>query len=312
MDLAKGKLSGIVQHCTYQISTGKWRPGEKLPSVRKAEQQWGVNRLTVLSAYRELVKIGLAFSEDRKGFFVAEHAEQQEADDQMEQLDELYNQVMKLVKKNTDFDPLAVLKYFANQFENEALEKPKLAFIECSHYQAESHVEEIKSKLNVFVAPVILAPKIDSTIIPSGITTLLATGFHIQEVNAIGKKRKLNVLNIPIEVDPDLFKKIPEGVESAIILELDESMSKGILNDVKSLAEQIHLHEKIVTDINKEVELALISNPNELILLSPRVWSQTRKKWQNNLRVRVIKFQITDSFWPYIAKAAKLPFHFSF
>src|SRR5262245_59667018 len=61
----RGTVEEIVNHGLYEIATGRWTAGTRLPSVRDAERRWGVNRLTVLRAYRRLAALGPAASEPR-------------------------------------------------------------------------------------------------------------------------------------------------------------------------------------------------------------------------------------------------------
>ncbi|MEP1094999.1 MAG: winged helix-turn-helix domain-containing protein [Cyclobacteriaceae bacterium] len=308
MEIGKGKLKSVVQHCVYEISTGKWSSGEKLPSVRKAEKMWGVNRLTVLSAYRKLMEMGLVISEDRRGYFVATQTESKETIHQRDQLDQLYKKVVKLIKSNTSFEPHAVLKYFASLAEEENDLYPETAFIECSEFQAEGHAKEIKDRLNVSIQPLLLDQGIRKLELPPNIRTLLTTGFHILEVKKIGKRLDLDVVNVPIKVDTGLFENISINFNAATVFELEEAMSRDIFNDVKALTKSISLKEKIVQDVNSEIEDFLSTHSNEIILLSPRVWGRTAKKWRQNPRVHLIKFSIQENSWPIIVEAVKLPF----
>jgi len=137
MELARGKLQSIVQHSIYEISTGKWPSGQKLPSVRKAEKLWGVNRLTVLGAYRELTKMGLVESKDRSGFFVSSNHDLSDSQNTQEILMALYDQVKRLIQSKTDLQTSYALKYLTDVAEKEARDNPELAFIECSQSQAQ-------------------------------------------------------------------------------------------------------------------------------------------------------------------------------
>lgn len=308
MEISGGKLKSVVQHCIYEISTGKWKPGEKLPSVRKAEELWGVNRLTILSAYRELSEMGLVVSEDRRGYFVANQKTSEEDSDHKKQLDELFKKTLAFVRKNTDFEPAAVLKYFSSLAEKENEINPEFAFLECSVFQAQGHALEIRNKLNVAVLPLLIDEEIKNNGLNGNVRTLLTTGFHIQEVKSIGKRHNLEVVNVPIEVDPNLFESMETSFDSATIFELEEAMSRDIFNDVKALAKSIRLKEKVVKDVNGEIVRFLADNSNELILLSPRVWGRTAKKWQQDSRVHLIRFSIKKESWPAIIETMKLPF----
>ena len=71
----ESKVEAIFKHGVYEIATGAWRPGARLPSLREARIAFRVNHLTVLRAYRRLVALGLVRNVRRSGFFVSEGTE---------------------------------------------------------------------------------------------------------------------------------------------------------------------------------------------------------------------------------------------
>ncbi|MEA5004115.1 MAG: GntR family transcriptional regulator [Christensenella sp.] len=66
----------IVQGFKALIMTGKVRPHEQLPSVRKLAKQLGVNPNTVQKSYAILAKEGFLYSVAGKGDFAADNAAQ--------------------------------------------------------------------------------------------------------------------------------------------------------------------------------------------------------------------------------------------
>ena len=52
------------------ISRGVLRPGDRIPSVRKACQQYRVNAGTILQAYGQLEARGLIIARPRSGYYV--------------------------------------------------------------------------------------------------------------------------------------------------------------------------------------------------------------------------------------------------
>ncbi len=72
---AEGTLQARIQQMVAQgILTGRFRPGERLPSSRKMAQHLGVSRITVTLAYTELVADDYLTSRGRSGYFVSENA----------------------------------------------------------------------------------------------------------------------------------------------------------------------------------------------------------------------------------------------
>ncbi len=64
----------IQQMVAGGILSGRFRPGEKLPSSRKLAQHLGVSRITVTLAYNELMADDYLSSAGRSGYFVSENA----------------------------------------------------------------------------------------------------------------------------------------------------------------------------------------------------------------------------------------------
>jgi len=54
-----------------QIEAGRWRPGERLPSLRTLAADTGQSRHAALTAYQELVGLGLAEARHGSGFYLA-------------------------------------------------------------------------------------------------------------------------------------------------------------------------------------------------------------------------------------------------
>jgi GntR family transcriptional regulator/MocR family aminotransferase len=72
---AEGTLQQKVQRLVAEgILSGRFRPGEKLPSSRKLAIHLGISRITVTNAYTELVADDYLNSRGRSGYFVSDTA----------------------------------------------------------------------------------------------------------------------------------------------------------------------------------------------------------------------------------------------
>jgi DNA-binding transcriptional MocR family regulator len=65
--------SQIAQALTEYIQSGRLAPGEKLPAIRSLARALQVNTVTVVKAYQELERAGLAVSRAGSGTYVAPH-----------------------------------------------------------------------------------------------------------------------------------------------------------------------------------------------------------------------------------------------
>ncbi len=62
----------IVDHIKHLIATGRLRPGEQLPTIRRLALDSGVHRHTVARAYKELARQGVISTWQGRGSFVSE------------------------------------------------------------------------------------------------------------------------------------------------------------------------------------------------------------------------------------------------
>lgn len=85
--------SGLRQ----EVTEGRLKPGEKLPSVRELAVQLAINPNTIQRAYRELEAEGAIVSVQGKGCFVAEDYRLD-----AEKIRNLYAQLEKTVQALTD------------------------------------------------------------------------------------------------------------------------------------------------------------------------------------------------------------------
>ncbi|MEP3299955.1 MAG: PLP-dependent aminotransferase family protein [Pseudoruegeria sp.] len=71
----EGTLQQQIQQLVAQgILSGRFQPGEKMPSSRKLAQQLGVSRITVTLAYTELLADDYLTSRGRSGYYVSQTA----------------------------------------------------------------------------------------------------------------------------------------------------------------------------------------------------------------------------------------------
>ena len=90
------------------IESGRLKPGESLPPIRKLEKQLDVASNTVARAYMELERSGLTVSNGRKGSFVEERSFSAESRNDKE----LKDPVLALIRKG--YDKKEIINIFNN------------------------------------------------------------------------------------------------------------------------------------------------------------------------------------------------------
>lgn len=71
----------IVDVAFNEVTSGRWLPGQRIPSVRELAADLGVNSRTVLKALEELQDLGLISPRRGMGFFLADDAPQRVIDE---------------------------------------------------------------------------------------------------------------------------------------------------------------------------------------------------------------------------------------
>ncbi|CAM4385345.1 PLP-dependent aminotransferase family protein [Paenibacillus macerans] len=68
------KYMAILSDIERKIAAGRYRPGQKLPPVRKAAQEYECSASTIIKAYAELEKRHAIYSVAQSGFYVVGHS----------------------------------------------------------------------------------------------------------------------------------------------------------------------------------------------------------------------------------------------
>ena len=64
----------ISDYFTDQVLSGKWKPGDRIPSVREVAVQMEVNPNTAIRAFHTLQEEGVLYNQRGVGYFIDEQA----------------------------------------------------------------------------------------------------------------------------------------------------------------------------------------------------------------------------------------------
>ncbi|MEQ8766538.1 MAG: GntR family transcriptional regulator [Planctomycetota bacterium] len=295
-----GKADAVVSDCVYQIATGKWEPGERLPTVRVAERRWGVDRRTVMKAYAHLQARGLVVSRSRSGYFVRTGPTLERLARHRHELDSLYAKLSEEIVQETGLAPAGVFRYFAELARREK----SVAFAECSRTQAAGHAREVETRLGVGCLPLVTGDLDRASRVPAGVRTLLVSTFHIGELAAALEGSNIAIHAVPIAASPDL--ELPRSTKEAVVLEWDATEAKNIRRDVAALRLGVSLRTKTVRETEPFLETYL-QTKGRVAILAPRLFGALSDTWREHPRVLEVRFTILESAWPEIAEAIGLP-----
>lgn len=64
----------VTDYCSQSIMSGRWHPGDRIPSTKDLAVQIGVNPRTVMKAYDELAAAGIIYQRRGMGYYAAADA----------------------------------------------------------------------------------------------------------------------------------------------------------------------------------------------------------------------------------------------
>ena len=307
------KTDWVYKHCFYMIATGKWPPGAKLPSLRQAEHEWGVHRLTILKAYGQLSRKGFLEARPKSGYYVSAGRQSPDMNRDRLELEQIYTRIHKIIQKETDLFPLAVIRSLAQMAEIRNSEHPECAFVECSKSQAEGHAREIS---NAFDIPV-LALSIDEISgkrwrIPSEVRIIITTYFHWEELSGLSDPPKRTLVSVPIEISPEVLREISSSTGETIFLETEQGLAERTSNDANWMMNIKSARVEVAADIEEKIGQHLGARTGKKsmpkILLSQKIWENIGENWKGHENVYPITCKISDAAWPRLEKLMKLPF----
>lgn len=303
-----GKVERIVRHCVFEISTGAWAPGSRLPSLRAAEELWSVNHLTVLRAYRRLVELGLVRSRPRSGYFVAPPEGKDPLRGKRAALERIYADVKREVGKSGLLSTAGVLRTLARLAESRLREEPECAFVECTRSQAEGHAREIEERLAIPCAALTLDGLADA---PEHLRCVVTTGFHRAEVvRAMGGRAA--VLTVSIELpaaEAESWGTVRDVLLLAVHDDTAAHMAADATHALTDTAARVRSRACDPAAVAHLLDDELGGAPADTfaVLLSPTLWSAAPERHRADPRVHPLVYRIAGEDWPRLAGAFCLP-----
>jgi GntR family transcriptional regulator len=267
----------------WQISTGKLGAGERLPPVREAARELGVNMHTVRRAYAALAADGLVESSGSRGTCVLG---QVPAETATSALDQFVDRMAREARSRFGLPPAELAALLAARTAHEAESAPPVVHVlECSESQCADHAEEIEKAWAVEARPWSLERSGEP---PAG--PLVATYFHYAEVVRRWPQRRGDTYFLPIHVDPALPHRL-SGAARLEACELDEDRARNLKSDLEALFPPEAV--PVVARVGSDFTAALDRAESEAVLcFAPRAWARLTRQEQEHPRARKVRYVI--------------------
>ncbi len=310
------KRHQVIQHCVYEIATGSWRPGDRLPSVRAAAREWSVSHLTVYHAYQQLVERGLVRSVPKSGFFVAGNERTSNLARHHRSLAQLFELVADTIRGHSDLSVLGALRCIAHVAEAQAKRLPECAFVECTMHQASAHAREIVARLRTPCVPLSTHELLgDPERLPTHVRLVLTTTVHIHELRSFIDLPRRQVLGVPVGLSQLRSSFYEPGAGTVLVVAIDAAIAEHI---ARNLVEQHGFTASRVASVSVEqarvnelLERVMSSpqrpTPRYTVILSPSLFESAHEPWRQCPQVAPADYRIAESAWPLIIERLGLP-----
>ncbi len=219
----------LAESLRWRISTGELRPGDRLPPLRTAAADLGVNLHTVRAAYNVLVREGLLVSEGARGTRVVEASP--ETVWVRGELAELVARFRGEARERFDIQPQELARLVV-ELPAWSLART-LSVVECSTAQCLDHARELEQRLGLSAGAWSLEREGEP---PPGV--VVATYFHYADVVRRWPHRHDDMVFVAVHPDPalglELERRFPE-MDTVLAFELDATRSANLAADLKTV-----------------------------------------------------------------------------
>jgi GntR family transcriptional regulator len=274
----------LAEALRADIVAGALVPGDLLPPLRKAADEWGVNLHTVRHAYRALAESGLVRTSAPRGSVVLRAGETAPAPAPEE---DVITRFLREAREQHGLSLHDVRRQLDRQARGAEVDSSESAeplslpaargasatvyVIECSTSQALDLAQQVQERWQVVAKPWSLERAGEP---PSGV--LVATYFHYNDIRARWPKRLAQVQFASIHPDPTLAAQVraivPTETRTTVILcEREAEKARNIAADLGAVLPSPTFEIRTVVSNNAATALH-VAGKTQPVLFAPRVW----------------------------------------
>ncbi|MEM7201204.1 MAG: GntR family transcriptional regulator [Planctomycetota bacterium] len=255
----------IAEDIRGRIESGELTPGQALEPLRRASETWGVNLHTVRHAYTALARDGLVEIRGPRGTWVRESKS-------ASSLDAFLERFCQEARRDHGLDATQLAAAIHARPTGRGPALPTVYVIECSAWQCEEHVNELRAAFDIDARPW----PTDGREPPADHGALLSTYFHYNDVRRAWPSRLQDVHFLAIQLDPHLLSQL-EAIRGrrrrarTWVVEYDEITAENVAADLSALvsSEAFSIAPKA---LNQPGDALQQIGKGEILLFPPRVW----------------------------------------
>lgn len=281
----------LADGISYLISTGQMKAGTTLPSLREAEERWGVNLHTVRRAYAEVERSGLVRTIPRSGTIVLSR----EGDagpartTGPDEPDAFLARCLAEAEHRYGLTGSEVVRRVAMQ----ANRRPPAVWVgECSRTLGAMLAEQLKSRWLVAASPFDLAGETPA----EGV--IVSTYFHYNELRAALEHRAADLSFVRIRPSEAFFaalgRALGDGTRRVTLLETNASLAHNVRADlVQRFGTELSIDIRIATDVIETDSGVGQTSPSEtIVVVSPQNWDRLAQRLRSRPDLVPLRYEI--------------------
>jgi DNA-binding transcriptional regulator YhcF (GntR family) len=273
----------LAEAVRADVAAGVLAPGDLLPPLRKAADQWGVNLHTVRHAYQALADAGLVRTTLRGSVVLRKD---ESAHEQVVTEEDVITRFLREAREHHGLSLHDIRRQLERQIRgldpepDPAEVRPPterragastVYVIECSTWQAIDLAQQVQERWQVTAKPWSLERAGEP---PAG--ALVATYFHYNDIRARWPKRLAEVQFASIRPDPSLAAQVrgivPTETRTTVILcEREAEKARNIAADLASVLTSPTFEIRTLVSNNPTTALH-VAGKSQPVLFAPRVW----------------------------------------
>lgn len=279
----------IAQAIRWRIGTGDLGPGDRLPPLRQAAEEWGVNLHTVRQAYRALVQTGLLDSRPGAGTTVSGDAGRagsaMQSLSRASDLDRWIETILAEARRSYGLtaDELSA------RLDERSREPAIATLVECNRHQCVDLAGQVAARLGARVDPWALETPGEP---PPGV--LVGTRFHAAEMRSRWPGRRGDMRFVSLRLDPGFSEALRQRIRELrarrlTLCDADTGTARQMAADVSTV---IGWSRPIdVLDEPPDYVRARL-DADELLLVAPRRWDSLSVEVREDPRVLEVRHVI--------------------
>lgn len=299
----------VVRAVEYRIATGDLRAGDRLPSLREAAEEWGINLHTVRKAYVDLATRGAVETRRGAGTVVVGRAPEAESPARDAgaargwtpdgSIDDYVSLIVREAAERWGVTPLELGRLV--RARSVGVSDP-VWVVECSEIQARDLAEQVRRRTGADARAWSLEYP---DALPPG--RIVATYFHSGDLRRRWPDRLAGVHFVAIHPDPSVRGRVLDRVQASgghgpvLVCERESAMAANVAADLAPLLERV---APVETLVSREPSAFLAGPPVDAPrLFAPRVWAELSDAEREDPRAIEIRYVIDDSDLEKLAEA---------